>query len=247
MLEATRSLLKDIQDRKFITVNEKRTTTSQNVCLIKADKRYQQADEFLKTKYVDEGYGVVGLIKEFNLPITYPVLRSILLKDVFSFKLRRGNNVVTDRVRKLRSARAYTQARNIASEFGKPQRTTATDRGVQGFYTAKNGERVWLRSTYEYIYAKWLDKQGIRWKLEVDRYLLPNGKLYTPDFFIYDTQGNLSAIVEVKGYWRNRAYKAKMLENMLGLKVVLITDITKYTDKTYSQEYREWKRLRKLE
>jgi hypothetical protein len=65
------------------------------------------------------------------------------------------------------------------------------NRGYAGFYN-KN----YLRSSYEYAYAKYLDFYNIEWEYE-ERTFDVGFKLYKPDFFLY-TNGTLSLIVEVK-------------------------------------------------
>jgi len=68
-----------------------------------------------------------------------------------------------------------------------------------------NGKRFWykdncFRSSWEYLYAKWLDKNKIKWSYEVKTFNL--GQLtYTPDFYLSEKD----LYIEIKGYWRNNA------------------------------------------
>lgn len=75
------------------------------------------------------------------------------------------------------------------------------NRGYAGFY---NGH--YLRSSYEYAYAKYLDYHLIPWSYEENAFDI-GYKIYKPDFFLYDQNGNLKKIVEIKS--RNEEAKAE--------------------------------------
>jgi len=66
-------------------------------------------------------------------------------------------------------------------------------RGYSGFYKGN-----FLKSSYEYAYAKYLDYKEIYWKYEDVTYEI-KGRRYTPDFFIYDSDGNITKVVEIRG------------------------------------------------
>lgn len=57
--------------------------------------------------------------------------------------------------------------------------------------------KQYIRSSYEYAYALYLDVINVNWDYEVETYDL-GFKKYKPDFFIYDRAGNLIKVVEVK-------------------------------------------------
>lgn len=78
------------------------------------------------------------------------------------------------------------------------------NRGYSGFY-----KNVFLRSSYEYAFAKYLDHFKINWKYEEKCYHISDKK-YTPDFFIY-SEDKLVKIVEVKSRNRKVIEKAKHL------------------------------------
>ena len=255
-LQEARSLLKDIQDKKFCRMESRECKThsgkffpviSTDIVAIQMDPRYAAASEFIKSKY-EAGYGMTGLINSFDLPITYSVLRRLLIEGLFGVSARRGNNVVTDRVRELRKERAIKQANDPGNKFGKPQPTTNyTNRGIQGsYYSATNKKSVWLRSTWEYIFAKWLDSHGISWLYECYRYKLPDNSIYKPDFFLLDAFGNIKQVVEIKGYWRSREYKVDLLKAVTGLDIVIVRDINPFIENgsTYEKEKLKWKKLR---
>lgn len=52
----------------------------------------------------------------------------------------------------------------------------------------------YLKSTLEYIYARYLDHVGIAWRYEVKTFQLSNGGSYKPDFHLED-----GSFVEIKG------------------------------------------------
>lgn len=66
------------------------------------------------------------------------------------------------------------------------------NRGYAGFY-----KNHYLRSSYEYAYAVYLDHFSIPWSYE-DQVFEIDGRSYKPDFFFYDQYGNLVKIVEIK-------------------------------------------------
>ncbi|WP_316569633.1 restriction endonuclease [Neobacillus sp. YIM B06451] len=77
------------------------------------------------------------------------------------------------------------------------------NRGYAGFYKGH-----YLRSSYEYAYAKYLDYHSIPWSHEDSTFDL-GYKLYKPDFFIYDQYGNLIKIIEIKSRNKEAKIEAK--------------------------------------
>ena len=65
-------------------------------------------------------------------------------------------------------------------------------RGYSGFYN-----NIYLRSSFEFAFAYYLDYKKIIWKYEVCTYELKTSK-YKPDFFIYNNKGELVKIIEIK-------------------------------------------------
>lgn len=78
------------------------------------------------------------------------------------------------------------------------------NRGYSGYYKG-----IFLRSSYEYAYAKYLDYYSIEWKYEERTFELKS-QTYKPDFFIY-TDGILKKIVEIKCRDKRYLDKAKQL------------------------------------
>lgn len=84
------------------------------------------------------------------------------------------------------------------------------NRGYAGFYN-----NHYLRSSYEYAYAKYLDYHSIPWSYEDETFDL-GYKFYKPDFFFYDQNGVLIKIVEIKS--RNKEAKAEAIKALTVIK-----------------------------
>lgn len=72
-------------------------------------------------------------------------------------------------------------------------------RGVKEWYESPIAGRVYLRSTYEIEYAKWLDENKINWRLNTTGFEYEyEGRIhkYYPDFYLVDDD----SFVETKGY-----------------------------------------------
>lgn len=205
----------------------------------KARKTIKLDDEallYLTNKYVIEQYGYKVLGRALDL--TYSRTRS-LLKDYLHINVRNGYRVVTDRLRKFRSDRVKGNLNPWSQII--PHKIN-NQRSIQGVYTKKDGTEIWLRSSWEYIYAKWLEKQNIQFSVEVKSFELSNKQRYTPDFFIYDSNGMLDHIVEIKGY-RSRLYKTELFKNEYPeYKLIVITNISDYYE-NYKLEVQEWRNI----
>lgn len=62
-------------------------------------------------------------------------------------------------------------------------------------YNGPNG-RFKMRSSYELLYAAFLDENNVMWKYE-PKFKLNDGRIFSPDFELIES----GIIVEVKGYW----------------------------------------------
>jgi len=83
---------------------------------------------------------------------------------------------------------------------------------------------IWMRSSYEIIYAKWLDKNKIKWKYEYKTFDL-GYTTYIPDFYL----PKRNRYIEIKGYWRDDARKKvklfRKLYSNIKLSVIISTEI----------------------
>jgi len=215
--------------------------------LRKTTERYRYLKDFFYEEYHAKEKGIKVIAKEMDL--TYTQTRCLL--EFLEIGLRRGQNVVTNRLREFRREKAYDEHKQGIGWFEPNIRRKIEKynaRGVQGYFLNEStNELVWLRSTYEYIFAKWLNRTKQKWKMEETHYKIGNST-YRPDFFIYDsTFTKLEKIVEIKGYWDNNSHKALELnEQLKDVHVSIIQDIEKFieNDSTYLDQLAEWKQKR---
>lgn len=206
---------------------------------------YELIHSTLYKRYVDDEIGIKLIAKEIGY--SYTETRNIL--KTFNIPMRTGYNVVTKNLSEFRRNKAKNEYSKRIGWFSSLDRKQHhTQRGVGGYYFNKSRNKyVWLRSTWEYIYAKFLDKLNIEWDIEVTRFDLDTGT-YRPDFFIYNNN-ELEKIVEIKGYWKDKLWKPEELKNKIGVDVVVIHDISLYLEEgqTYYSQLDEWKIKRILE
>lgn len=105
-------------------------------------------------------------------------------------------------------------------------------RGKKTWYNSKIAGKVYLRSTYELAYAKFLDEHNIRWRQNLTgfKYIFNEEEhTYYPDFYLIDED----MYVEIKGFirkndeykWSYFPYKLKILmyEDLVRLGISNIT------------------------
>ena len=197
--------------------------------------------------YYKNGTGYKIIAKE--LGISYTETRNFLLKWT-NTETRKGASVVTDELRRRRSENVKGEKSpfyNWVERF--PERAEKQTKSIQGWYKNRNGEQVWLRSCLEFIYAKWLDRNEIEWKSEIQT-LKGKNETYRPDFFIYEN-GKLVKVVEIKGNYfdnvDNRSKKARRVCKRNGIKLEIVKDISPYLldGSYYHKELKEWKQAKK--
>lgn len=114
--------------------------------------------------------------------------------------------------------------------------------GYAGFYKG-----VYLRSSIEYAFAYYLDKNNIEWKYEEKIFDLGD-TTYKPDFYIYKNN-KLTEIVEVKGYRYidESLNKINKLNKKINIKVSMITEkdirslYTKHMKTSFDKITQSWK------
>lgn len=215
-------------------------------------------NEFSFNEIIDlynSGVGFKIIAREIET--SYTKIRSffIQLEKRNMISLRKGLGIVTDKLKAFRKEKALYESKNkigFNSNLVKEKLKikNKTSRGIQGYYWNRHFNKYcWLRSSWEYIYAKWLDSKNIAWDVEVKSFYLKNGERYVPDFFIYSNGKSKSCnyIVEIKGFWNRQ--KHIELKTMIKEEVILITDMTNYIgeDSSLAKEVRKWKQLRVLE
>jgi len=70
--------------------------------------------------------------------------------------------------------------------------------------TSKRGNYngIYMRSSWEIAYAKYLDKNNIKWQYEPEHFEIED-TCYTPDFYL----PKQDLYIEIKGWWRDNAKK----------------------------------------
>ena len=244
-IDNVKTLLNDITDNKFVNDKGKIPNKKDKYTKIKEDTRYLDLYNFLKYEYIDKEQGIKYLIKYKNLNVSYSIFRTLIINSGLSLH---PANVITNHLRNIRSINANKQKAEHSGFFSHEaqKNTHGKIRGLQGYYyNSVLNKYVWLRSTWEYIYAKWLNAHNIKWDVECKTFVLSK-ESYRPDFFIFDNENNLVSIVEVKGFWKNRLHKYYELQELHPeLNLSLITDISSYTE-NYKKDKNVWKSLRKL-
>lgn len=202
----------------------------------------ESSKEYLRSKYWDEEYGIKVLCREIGL--SYSNFRTLMI-DYLKIPIRKGTNVVTNRLVKFRSERVQGDKNPFYDWTEKyPQLHKSTRCGLQGYYQKKDGSKVWLRSSWEFIFAKWLDKNNIVWEYEGKQYKLSDGTSYRPDFSVVKEDGKLQ-ILEVKGFKKDRLYKVDLMRSEFPeIEMIVIDDIVPYCSQKYSKEIAEWNLLR---
>lgn len=213
---------------------------------------YKQCSIFIKNEYED-GYGIKYIANKLN--ISYTQCRNVLL--YLNIEIRRGNNIITDKLLKFRKEKALYERNNHTGWLSKDviekrKIKSSNKKGIQGFYFNKSLQKnVWLRSSYEFIFSEWLDHNDYIWDIEVKTFNIGD-ELYRPDFFIFDDNMKLKKIIEVKGYWDNRSYKVNELKKILpdieiifiGINNNLIQNYIIEDNKKYKDKLKQWKQIR---
>lgn len=206
----------------------------------------------LRYLYFERGMGYKLLSSSLG-NISYTQLRTLFRK--LGIEGRQGNSCITESLRKIRSERAKTN--NPWKDWtGNPQLSqmhSKSKKYLGGWYFNESKQKnVWLRSSWEYAYARYLDDRKIDWDCEVRSYLLIDGHYYRPDFFIYEND-RLIEVIEIKSTWSNGsleriekfdAFKKEYPQinsRLIGQELFLIVD------KKQSQALLEWKKIRNKE
>ena len=214
----------------------------------------QELKQILEKKYND-GLGYKLIVKYINIPeFTYTRCRKVL-KDL-GIEVRTGCNVITDNLKRVRSENA--KVNNYFKDWPslKPELIRNSKRFIGGYYFNKSKNKdVYLRSSWEYAYAVWLDKQNIEWDMEVQQYDLGDRIKYLPDFFIYE-EGKLMKVVEIKSTFyytsQDRMKKFYKFQELFcdSLKIEIIKDLSEILKlnghRSKTSLARDWKKNRKL-
>lgn len=201
-------------------------------------------------KWYLKGFGLKIIAR--NLGTTYMICRELF--NFLEIEIKRGQNIVTDELKEFRKNKAIFENKNNTGFNNDTilRKAKRDNRGMQGYiWNNYFGKFVWIRSSYEYIYAKWLNKNNFKWEYDYESYKLEDGTSYRPDFFILNNINEIEIIVEIKGYWDNRLYKVDLLKKLkpnLKVSVIGSKDINSYIDSfsNFDLEKRKWNLERKL-
>lgn len=217
------------------------------------DKNHKDATRLisnLEHLYHERGMGFKLLSKEFG-NVSYTRLRTIF--NALGIERRTGTSCVTDSLKKLRSERAKKSNPWTDWTSKNVDRDKKNKHHLCGWYFNKSKNKyVWLRSSWEYGYANWLDSQNVVWDVEVRSYLLSDGRYYKPDFFIF-VNNCLSHIVEIKSRWSNGSldridkFEKFKLEYPKIISKLLTEELFDLIGKNPQEVLVEWKTIRNLE
>lgn len=108
----------------------------------------------------------------------------------------------------------------VLQEHNIPIRSFDEAVGIQ--WTDRKGRLHYMKSTWEIKTAEWLDAQLIDWDYEKETFEVGSWKghtvHYTPDFWIYRSDGSLEKLIDVKGWarprsmWRIKKFRRKRPE-----------------------------------
>jgi len=145
--------------------------------------------------------------EKFNISLT--TLKRLIRKNKISVpRTHRDSTVLSiskrDNVGKSKSINAEIERRNkISSTMQKNPKCgglrEGSGRGKKQWYDSPIAGRVYLRSSYELEYVKYLDKNNINWKPNHQKFLYTfnnKQKYYYPDFYLVDS----NEYIEIKGY-----------------------------------------------
>ncbi len=253
-LDIARNLIKKIYFSEILLERKGKNGCHQIVYKKLEDTENKQILKSIIGKMYSDGVGYKLIVKKINLPkFTYTVCRKVL-KDL-GVELRIGTHIITDHLKLVRSENAKINNNFTDWPIKRPELIKNNKRFIGGYYFNRSKQKyVFLRSSWEYVYAEWLDSNNFEWDVEVKQYEVLDGLKYLPDFFIYEN-GNLKKVVEIKSSFyytskeRMKKYYAFKEAYEKNLEIELICDlqeILKFTElKTKSAIASKWKKVRK--
>lgn len=248
-LEELGRLMDDVCFTKVSTIkNYKKHGTIVEYAVDKEHLKYNRFETLMNELYVEKQYGLKLLSKHCGSDfVTYSRLRAIVKNMGI---LRTGRVVVTNKVKEVRS-------KNVQGEnnpwFNWPENIKMKDshhkHHLCGHFIDSRGQSHYLRSSYEYAYAKYLDDEGVDFAVESKAFLLSDGRRYRPDFFLFK-DGKLNKVVEVKARYLEgsslRIDKFNMFkEEYPGIlsEIIYGSNLFEIVGKSYGTVLREWKNI----
>jgi len=207
----------------------------------------------LSELYFDNQLGFKLILRVLeNSHLSYSKLRKIF--GYLEIDFRKGTSVVTELLRSVRSQNALAKECPFENWPEKHQDwLVGSSRAANGFYyNASKKKYEFLRSSYEFAYAKYLTLANKNWGVEERTYLLNSGAYYRPDFFVYDQNWTLEKIVEIKSMYNFEAalrlqkyYDFKRQYPEITTEVLLDKELYELIGTSYCKNLREWKSVRK--
>ena len=109
----------------------------------------------------------------------------------------------------LKRCKSCSHKGKLSIRFGKP-----APHGKGSYY-----KNIWMRSSYEIAYSKYLDKNKIKWLYEPKTFDLGD-TTYTPDFYLPKTK----EYIEIKGYikpnFKNKLYLLKKQNKKINITIL---------------------------
>lgn len=216
---------------------------------------YSELVRLLRILYIEKELGIktlCRLLSEQGVAMTYTPCRRVV-QSLLGPDFRRGRSQVTETLKLIRSenAKKTTPWRDWPRKY--PTKNINSKKYLGGyFFNTSKTKWVYLRSSWEYAYAAYLESRGSTWDVECQSYLLGNGSYYRPDFFIY-VDNKLDHIVEIKSTYfngsLNRLEKFQMFQSEypnIRSEVVLNNELFMMIGKSPNRVLQEWKSVRRM-
>lgn len=150
--------------------------------------------EYLEYLYTNQNKNLVQIGKILNVSPSWVVRKMI----TFNIPRRIAGKYI--RSEETRQKLSKSKSGSSHPNFGKKR-----IHGKRHWFQCNDGQWVSMRSTWEVLYATYLNNNAIDWKYESKTFVLSDGRAYTPDFYLTST----NEWVEVKG-WLTPEHKNKI-------------------------------------
>ena len=152
---------------------------------------------------------------------TKKAMKKIDLKKIFKQNRRSGKGRKNPKLSIFLTGKKRPKHSKRMRDKGNPMFGKKRPHGKGSYY-----KKVWMRSSWEIAYAKYLDSKNIKWLYESKTFDLKN-TTYTPDFYLPET----NEYIEIKGWWRDNAKKKfkkfKRLYSNVNIKILKKKELKK--------------------
>jgi hypothetical protein len=152
--------------------------------------------------YVNRHFSAEGIAKKYNCSDV--TVLNWLRKYGFSDKIRIGYPKGTKNP-KISGELSPTKRPEVKEKMSKNHYDCSGRNNPHFGKPASHGEKIeykgiYMRSSWEYAFVLWLDKNNIKWEYEPKTFDLGDNT-YTPDFYLSE----FNLYIEIKGFWRDKA------------------------------------------